>query len=117
MEDERSPLPVLHVDVHGYESHGGLRGQAVAVWPQGRWHGRFGGFGLQLPLHSHVSGKEKMKRSPQLACVMVSPVGEVPTGAGDVEQLLKNPQKAGFHPKDTKWGVSTSRGDKSNPMP
>lgn len=55
LEDERSQLPVLHVDVHRYESHRRVLRHAVAVLPQSRWHCCFGGFGFQLPLHSHAS--------------------------------------------------------------
>lgn len=55
-----------------------------------------------------------------LAHVVVSPMesfGKVPAKAGYVEQLLRSQYKWGFHLKDTKWQVSASRADKSNPMP
>lgn len=49
----------MHVDVHRDEGHRGLLGQAVAVVPQRRWHCQLGGFGFQLPPHSHAPGKGK----------------------------------------------------------
>lgn len=90
-----SQLPALQVDVHRDEGHRGLLGQAVAAVPHGRWHCQLGGFGFQLPPHSHAPGKGKRGISTWggISSPRVS-FGEIPT------QPMQT--KPGFHPKDTK---------------